>query len=140
MQSEIAEVAAVELEDVAHEKGVANGEVGFVFDHMSEFVAADGVDEGKVELRLGRVQIAKEVEDLFVHFVGARVRAVDLVDDDDDRETEFETLPKNEARLGQGPFRSVDQQEGRIGHEQRPLDLSPEVGVPRGVDHVYLAE
>ena len=101
--------------------------------------AADGVDEREVELRVVGVEVAEEVEDLLVHLVGPRVGAVDLVDDDDDREPELEALAQDEARLRERALGGVDEEQRAVGHEQRALDLAAEVGVARGVDDVDLA-
>ncbi len=107
---------------------------------LGDAFTADGVDEREVELRVGGVEIAEQIEDLFVNLFRACVGAVDLVDDDDDREAELEALAEHEARLGQGPLRRVDQQKRRVGHQECALDLTPEVGVARRVDHVDLAD
>ena len=107
---------------------------------LGDALAADGVEQREVELRVGGVEIAEEVEDLLVHLLGARVGAVDLVDDDDDREAELEALAQDEARLGQGALGRVDEQERAVGHEERALDLAAEVGVAGRVDDVDLAD
>ncbi len=62
--------------------------------------------------------------------------AVDLVDDEGDRQFELERLAQHEAGLGQRPLRRVDEQQHPVDHRQRPFDLATEVGVARRVDDV----
>ncbi len=100
--------------------------------------AADRVERREIGLLVGRVEIAEEVEDLVEHLLRARVAAVDLVDDHDDREAELEALSEDEARLRQRALGRVDEEERAVRHEQRALDLAAEVGVARGVDDVDL--
>ncbi len=89
------------------------------------------VHDRKIELRLGRVEIDEEIEDLVEHFRRARVGAVDLVDDDDGRKAARERLAEHEARLRQRAFGGVDQQDHSVDHRQGALDFSAEVGVAR---------
>ena len=62
---------------------------------------------------------------------GARVLAIDLVDDDDRAQIEFERLAQHEARLRHHAFGGVDQQQHALHHLQHALDLAAEVGVAR---------
>jgi hypothetical protein len=107
---------------------------------LGDALATHRVEHREVELRIGRVQIAEEVEDLLVNFLGSRVGAIDLVDDDDDRMAELEALAEHEAGLRQRPLGSVDEQERAVGHEKRPLDFAAEVGVAGRVDDVDLGD
>ena len=68
----------------------------------------------------------------------AGVGAVHLVDEADQRQLRLECLAKDEARLGQGALRGVDQQHGAVDHREPALDLAAEVGVPGSVDDVDL--
>ena len=95
-----------------------------------------GIEHGKVDLVVARIEIDEQVVYLAQHVGGPGVPAVDLVDDHDGRQVALEGFPKHEARLGQGAFRRVDQEQHAVDHRQGPLDLAPEVGVPRGVDDV----
>ena len=101
-------------------------------------VAADGINDRKVRLRVRSFEIAEEVEHFREHVVGAGVLAVDLVDDHDDREVSLQALAQNEARLGKRAFRGVAEEQSSVGHHQGALDLATEVGVARGVDDVDL--
>ena len=77
-------------------------------------------------------QLVDVVEDLG----RARVAAVDLVDRDDDRQAAGHRLLEDVARLRQRPLGGVDEQQHRVDHQQRPLDLAAEVGVTGRVDDV----
>ena len=66
----------------------------------------------------------------------ARVAAVDLVDRDDDRQAARHRLLEDVAGLRQRPLGGVDEEQHRIDHQQRALDLAAEVGVARRVDDV----
>ena len=64
---------------------------------------ADGVERRKVGLRVARLELAEEVEHLGEHVVRPRVVAVDLVDDDDDRQAELEAFCSTKRVCGSGP-------------------------------------
>ena len=67
---------------------------------------------------------------------GARVGAIDLVDDDDRRQAALEGLAQHEARLRQRPFGGVDEQQHAVGHRQHALHFAAEIGVAGRVDDV----
>ena len=67
-----------------------------------------------------------------------RIGAVDLVDDEDDRELAFERLAEHEASLRQRPLARIDEQQGPVRHGQAALDLAAKVGVAGRVDDVDL--
>jgi hypothetical protein len=96
------------------------------------------VHDRELDLGLVRVEVEEELVDLVHDLLGARVRAVDLVDDEHDRKSALERLPQHEARLRQRPLARVDEQEHAVDHRQPALDLPAEVGVPRRVDDVDL--
>ena len=109
-------------------------------------VAAGGVDDGhvedRVEVEVGHVvgQVAGEPEQQVLalgdDLVDARVGAVGLVDQEDDREFGLERLAQHEAGLRQRALARVDEQHDAVDHGQAALDLAAEVGVAGGVDHV----
>ena len=101
-------------------------------------VAAHGVEHRELELAVVGAKVDEEVVDFVDHLFDARVLAVDLVDDHDDRQMRLEGLAQHEARLREGAFRGVHEQDGAAGHGERALDLAAEVGVARGVDDVDL--
>jgi len=96
------------------------------------------VDDRELDLRLVRVEIEEELVDLVHHRLGSRVGAVDLVDDEHDRQARLERLAQDEARLRQRPLARVHEQQDAVDHRQPALDLAAEVGVARRVDDVHL--
>ncbi len=84
--------------------------------------------------------VGAEVHEQFVDVVEdlgrASIAAVDLVDRDDDREPARHRLLEDVARLRQRPLGRVDEQQDRVDHQQRALDLAAEVGVTGRVDDV----
>ena len=54
----------------------------------------------------------------------------------DDGQIARKRLLEHVARLRQRPLRGVDEQQDRVDHQQRPLDLAAEVGVAGRVDDV----
>ncbi len=99
-------------------------------------VAARAVDDREVELVVVRAELDEQVEDLVQHLAGARVGPVDLVDHHQRLEAVLEGLLEHEARLRHRALGGVDQQQHRVGHAQRALDLAAEVGVAGRVDDV----
>ena len=96
------------------------------------------VDDRELDLRLVGVEIEEELVDLVDDLLRARVVAVDLVDDEHDRQPRLQRLAEDEARLRQRPLGRVDEQEDAVDHRQAALDLAAEVGVARRVDDVEL--
>ena len=68
--------------------------------------------------------------------VGARVGAVDLVDDDDRLQADLQRLDDHEFGLRHRAFGGVDQHQRAVHHVQDALDLAAEIGVAGGVDDV----
>ena len=100
--------------------------------------AGDGVEHGEVDLLLRRVEVDEQVVDLVQDFAGACVLAVDLVDDDDRGQSQFQGLEQDGAGLGKRPLGGVDEQHDPVDHAQRAFDLAAEIGVPGRVDDVDL--
>ena len=96
------------------------------------------VDDRELDLALVRVEVEEELVDLVHDLFEAGVGAVDLVDDEDDRQPRLERLAQDEARLRQRPFARVDEQQHAVDHRERALDLAAEVGVAGRVDDVHL--
>ena len=99
---------------------------------------AVAVDDRELDLALVGVQVEEELVHLVDDRLDARVRPVDLVDDEDHRQPRLERLAQHEARLRQRPLARVDEQEHAVDHRQPALDLAAEVGVARRVDDVDL--
>ena len=68
--------------------------------------------------------------------VNTRVRAVSLVDDQNHRQLSGKRLPQHKASLGQRAFGGVNKEHDTIDHAESTFDLTTEVGVARGVNHV----
>ncbi len=63
-----------------------------------------GVQHRKIELVFAGIEIDEQVVDLVQHFLRARIRTVDLVDDQDRRQLGFQRLAQHVARLRQRAF------------------------------------
>ena len=98
----------------------------------------NGVDDRKLDLLLGGVQVDEQVVDFVQDFRGARVLTVDLVDHHDRGQSQFERLGQHESRLRQRAFCGVDEQHDAIDHSQGAFDLAAEIGVTRRVDDIDL--
>ena len=98
----------------------------------------DHVLHGELELVVGGTQVGHEVQAVVVGLLGVGARTIDLVDDDHDLEAGVDSVTQHETGLGHGALKSVDQQQGAVGHTQHALDLAAKVGVARGVDDVDL--
>jgi hypothetical protein len=99
-------------------------------------VAPRSVHDREVELLVVRAELDEEVEDLVEDLVRPRVGPIDLVDHHERAEAVLEGLSQHEARLRHRPLRRVDEEEDRVRHAQRALDLPPEVRVAGRVDDV----
>jgi hypothetical protein len=113
------------------------GEVAEVSSGSSEAQPSGArVEDGEGDLVLVGVEVEEEVLDFGHHFGDPRVGAVDLVDDEHDRQALLEGLAQDEPGLGQRALGGVDQQDDGVDHGQTALDLAAEVGVAGGVDDV----
>ena len=105
---------------------------------LGDPLAGVGIEHGEVELILGGVEVDEEVVDLVEHLGGARVLAVDLVDDDHRGELGLQRLLQHEARLGQGALGGVDEEQHAVHQREGALHLAAEVGVAGRVHDVDL--
>ena len=126
--------------DVLDEQVHQRLEVGALDALLERRPAGPGVrvDDRELDLVLVRVEVDEQLVDLVDHLGDARVRPVDLVDDEDHRQPRLERLAQDEARLRQRALGGVDQQQHAVDHRQPALDLAAEVGVARRVDDVEL--
>src|SRR5580692_7892358 len=97
-----------------------------------------GVEHGEIELILFGVEIDEQVVDFVQHFLGTRIGAVDLIDNDDGREFGFERLAQHVAGLRQRAFAGVHQQHDAVHHFQSAFDFTAEIAVAGRVDDVDL--
>ena len=100
--------------------------------------AARGIEERRVELLVGGLQIDEQPEHLVVHPHRLGVGPVDLVDGDDGPEPQRQRLPGDEAGLRHRPLRRVHQDQHPVHHAKDPLHLAAEIGVARGIHDVDL--
>src|SRR6202007_1661520 len=84
------------------------------------------------------IEIDEEIVDFVKHFLWTRIRTVNLIDDEDGLQLRFERLRENVARLGQGSFRGIDEQNDAVDHLQSAFYFAAEIGVARCVDDVNL--
>ena len=101
-------------------------------------VAGHGIDDREFDLLLGGVQVDEKIIDLIEDLGRPGVIAVNLVDDHDGRQMQFEGFREHEPGLGQRAFGRIDEQHDAVHHAQRALHFAAEVGVTRGIDDVDL--
>ena len=94
------------------------------------------VDDRELDLVLVGAEVHEQLVDLVEDLGRAGVAAVDLVDRDDDRQPAGHRLLEDVARLRQRALGGVDEEQHRVDHQQRALDLAAEVGVAGRVDDV----
>ncbi len=97
-----------------------------------------GVEHGKIDLVLARVEIDEQVIDLVQHFLRARIRPVNLVDHEDRRQLGFQRFAQHVARLRQRTFAGVHQQHHAVYHLQCAFHFAAEIAVAGGIDDVDL--
>ena len=129
-------------EDVDERRQILAGDlalddrVGFVEVERRPAVAAGAVDDWELDLVFAGIEIEEEFVDLVDDFGSAGVRAIDLVDRQNDRQVASKCLAEDEAGLRQRAFSRVDEQHDAVDHCQGTLDFATEVGVAGGVDDV----
>ncbi len=73
-----------------------------------------------------------------MHFFGARIRPVDLVDHHDRHESQLERLAGDKTSLRHGALGGIHQDQDTVHHAQDALDLTAKVRVTRRVHDVDL--
>ena len=96
------------------------------------------VHDRKLDLALVGVEVEEERVDLVHHLGDPRVRAIDLVHDEDHGEPRLERLAQDEARLRQRSLARVHEEQHAVHHREPALDLAAEVRVAGGVHDVDL--
>ncbi len=113
--------------------------VALVFERaLRDAELAVGEEDREIGLLVAGAQFDEEVERFVDDFLGARVLAVDLVDDDDRFEIEFERLAEHETRLRHHAFGGVHEQQHALDHLQHAFDLAAEIRMARRVHDVEL--
>ena len=96
------------------------------------------IDERAVKLFVVGVQFKEQFQDLVHHFLRTGVRAVDLIDADDDREAELQRLFQNELGLWHRTFEGVHHQDDAVHHFEDTFHLATEVGMTGSIYNVDL--
>ena len=97
-----------------------------------------GVEQGEVELFFGGIEVDEKIENIVMDLVRTGIRTVDLVDDHNRFQIEFERLVKHESGLGEGAFGGVYEKDHSVRHVQHAFHLAAEIAVARSVDDVDL--
>ena len=90
----------------------------------------------KIQLILGSVKGAHEVEHSLLNLVGTAVEFVHFVDDDDGLELHLQGFLQNETCLRHRSLEGINEQEDAVGHVEHTFHFTSEIGVPRSVDDV----
>ena len=101
-------------------------------------VSAGSEDDGAVQLLVGGVQLHQQLKGFVHDLFAALIRAIHLVDDDDDLQIQLQRLLQHEAGLGHRALEGIHQQQHAADHLQHALHLAGEVGVTGSVDDVDL--
>src|ERR1700722_7404865 len=94
------------------------------------------VDDWKVELVFGGVEIDKEIVNFVEHFGRTRIGPVDFIQDDNRRKFCGERFLQHVARLRQRPFARVHENEDPIHHPESALDFTAKIAVTGRVDDI----
>jgi hypothetical protein len=103
---------------------------------MGHTGARVGVDNRKVELILGGVEIDEEIVDFVEDFFRPRVGAVNFIQDHDWRKLGRECLLENVAGLRERAFAGVNEEHHAVDHAQSAFDFAAEIAVAWGVDDI----
>src|SRR5713226_3028354 len=103
---------------------------------VGDAIAGVGVDDGKIELVFGGVEIDEQVVDFVEDFRGAGVGAIDFVQHDDRRKLGGQGFLQDVARLRQRAFAGVDEKDHAVDHAQGALDFTAEIAVAGSVDDI----
>ena len=101
-------------------------------------VSAAGKENREVDLFICCIEIHKELKHFVHNLVYTGIGTVDFIDNNDDFEPESQCFIQHEPCLGQRTFCSINKKQCAVSKVQNAFDLSAEVTVPRGVDHVDL--
>ena len=96
------------------------------------------VEERALQLLVRSVQIHEQLEDLVHDLLGPRLRAVDLVDADDDRQIQRKGFLQDELRLRHCPFKGIDEKNDAVDHFQDTLYLAAEIRMAGCVNNIDL--
>src|SRR5579862_6046402 len=94
------------------------------------------VDDWKVELVFGGVEIDEEIVNFVEHFGGTSIGPVDFIQDDNRRKFCGERFLQHVARLRQRAFARVHENEDSIHHAESALDFTAKIAVTGRVDDI----
>ncbi len=94
------------------------------------------VEDGKIKLVFGGLEVDEQIVDFVEHGGRARVGAINLVEHDDGEQLRVQCLLQDIARLRQRTFAGVHQEEHAVHHFQGALDFPAEVAVARCIHDV----
>ena len=95
-----------------------------------------GVEHREIELVLDGVEVDEEVVNFVEDRGGAGVGTVDFIEDDNGRQIRLQSFLQDVARLGQGAFAGVHQEEHAIDHAQGALDFAAKVAMARRIHDI----
>ena len=105
---------------------------------LDDAVARNAVEDREIQLLIGGVQVQEQLIDFIDDFLCALILFIDLVDEQDRTQAEFQRLAEDETGLGHRPFAGIDEQDDRIDRLDDALDLAGEIGMSWGVHDVDL--
>ena len=83
-----------------------------------------------------RFEFDKEIEDHVERFVGSRVLAIDLVNDNDRLCLVLHRLSKNETGLRLRPIVRINDEQHAVHHFHDPFDFAAKIGMTRRINDV----
>ena len=96
------------------------------------------VEERALQLLVRSIQIHEQLEDLVHDLLGPRLRAVDLVDADDDRQIQRKGFLQDKFRLRHCPFKGIDEKNDAVDHFQDTLYLAAEIRMAGSIYNIDL--
>lgn len=95
------------------------------------------IDDRKIELRVVRAKLVKQIEGLVDNPIRTGARTVNLIHHHDRIQSQRQRLPGYKPRLRHRPFDRIDQQQNAIDHRQHTLHLPPKSACP-GVSTILI--
>ena len=110
------------------------GRTGWIGGHPA--LLCRTIEDREIELFFAGIERGEQVEDFVGHLGRSGVRPIDLVDDHNRLEADFERLGDDELGLRQGALGRIHQHQRAVHHVENALDLAAEIGVTGGIDDV----
>ena len=96
------------------------------------------IDHREIQLLLGGVEVAHQVEDHLIHLLGTAIGLVHLIDNNKWFQTYLQSLLQHKSCLRHRTLKSIHQKDTSVCHIEHTLHLATEVGVTRGVNDIDL--